>query len=287
MFSPLIAAYLFLAGTGCGAFVAASILSWRARSSELLLRTLSRLSLPLLVASLGMVVVGSVCLVLDLGRPELSLSVLANPFSSILSIGAWSLVVFAIAATVLIACKVGVLRVAGSAVRAVRAVGCVTGIAVMTYSGLFLSTIWTLPFLASPLVPIIFVCSSLSCGAAVVLILPFACDADAAPMLGPLVHMDSIVLVIETVALAAFVVLAFACPLSARAVLRMVAGDLALMFWIVVALAGIAIPFGLELTLHHIDARTSACIGALVLVGGFALRYCFCTAPFLASAAYL
>ena len=87
MFGPLIVIYLFLAGAGCGTFVAAVYLSQRARSSAALRRSLGRVALPSLVVSCGMVAVGAACLMLDLGRPELALDVLANPAGSVLCSG--------------------------------------------------------------------------------------------------------------------------------------------------------------------------------------------------------
>ena len=43
----------------------------------------------------------------------------------------------------------------------------------------------------------------------------------------------------------------------------------------------------LEAVLRRPDARACACIGVLVLIGGFFLRYCLCTAPFMDIASYL
>ena len=102
MFGPLIVIYLFLAGAGCGTFVAAVYLSQRARSSAALRRSLGRVALPSLVVSCGMVAVGAACLMLDLGRPELALDVLANPAGSVLSVGAWALVAFMAAVAALL-----------------------------------------------------------------------------------------------------------------------------------------------------------------------------------------
>ena len=51
MFGPLIVIYLFLAGAGCGTFVAAVYLSQRARSSAALRRSLGRVALPSLVVT--------------------------------------------------------------------------------------------------------------------------------------------------------------------------------------------------------------------------------------------
>lgn len=216
MFGPLIVIYLFLAGAGCGTFVAAVYLSQRARSSAALRRSLGRVALPSLVVSCGMVAVGAACLMLDLGRPELALDVLANPAGSVLSVGAWALVAFMAAVAALLACNLRVLGLGRGAVLAVKALGCASALVVMVYSGLFLSTIWTLPLLASPLVPVLFTCSSLSCGAAVMLVLPLPCDADPQPLFARLSRIDGALLALEAVVLTAFMVAA-----SRRARLRL------------------------------------------------------------------
>ena len=287
MFSPLIVIYLFLAGAGCGTFVAAVFLSWRARSSSALTRWLGRVALPSLVASCGMVAVGATCLMLDLGRPELALDVLANPLGSVLSAGAWALVAFTVAAAALAACNLGLLGLGRGAVLAVKAFGCVAAVVVMVYSGLFLSSIWTLPFLASPLVPVLFVCSSLSCGGGVLLVLPLLCDAEPIPLFKEVACVDAVLLALEAAALAALVALAASDPLSSDAAARLLSGDLAPAFWGGLVAAGIVAPFALEATARRPDARLCACIGVLLLAGGFFLRYCLCVAPFVELASYL
>ena len=287
MFGPLIVIYLFLAGAGCGTFVAAVYLSQRARSSAALRRSLGRVALPSLVISCGMVAVGAACLMLDLGRPELALDVLANPAGSVLSVGAWALVAFMAAVAALLACNLRVLGLGRGAVLAVQALGCASALVVMVYSGLFLSTIWTLPRLASPLVPVLFTCSSLSCGAAVMLVLPLLCDADPQPLFARLSRIDGALLALEAVVLTAFMVAAAGDVLSSAAAQRLLTGDMAPAFWGALAAAGIAAPFALEAALRRPDARACACIGVLVLIGGFFLRYCLCTAPFMDIASYL
>ena len=263
MFGPLIVIYLFLAGAGCGTFVAAVYLSQRARSSAALRRSLGRVALPSLVVSCGMVAVGAACLMLDLGRPELALDVLANPAGSVLSVGAWALVAFMAAVAALLACNLRVLGLGHGAVLAVQALGCASALVVMVYSGLFLSTIWTLPLLASPLVPVLFTCSSLSCGAAVMLVLPLLCDADPQPLFARLFRIDGALLALEAVVLTAFMVAAAGDVLSSAAAQRLLTGDMAPVFWGALAAAGIAAPFALEAVLRRPDARACACIGVL------------------------
>ncbi|WP_080797127.1 NrfD/PsrC family molybdoenzyme membrane anchor subunit [Arabiibacter massiliensis] len=287
MFGPLIVIYLFLAGAGSGAFVAAVLLSRRARSSAALAASLRRVALPALVASCGLVAVGAACLMLDLGRPELALSVLANPAGSVLSAGAWALVAFVALAAALAACNLGALRLGRGGVAAVKGLGCAAALVVMVYSGLFLSTIDTLPFLASPLVPALFVLSSLSCGGGVLLALPLLADAPARPIFREVARVDAALLALEALALGALVALAAADPLSSAAAGRLLAGDLAPAFWGGLVAAGIAAPFALEAALRAPDARASAAVGALLLVGGFFLRLCLCAAPFAGLSSYL
>ena len=260
MFGPLIVIYLFLAGAGCGTFVAAVYLSQRARSSAALRRSLGRVALPSLVVSCGMVAVGAACLMLDLGRPELALDVLANPAGSVLSVGAWALVAFMAAVAALLACNLRVLGLGHGAVLAVQALGCASALVVMVYSGLFLSTIWTLPLL---------------------------CDADPQPLFARLSRIDGALLALEAVVLTAFMVAAAGDVLSSAAAQRLLTGDMAPAFWGALAAVGIAAPFALEAALRRPDARACACIGVLVLIGGFFLRYCLCTAPFMDIASYL
>lgn len=281
MFSPLIIAYLFLAGTGCGTFVSATLLSQRARTAPSLRSAFEPVAFSLLVVSCGMVVVGSVCLVLDLGRPELALSVLANPFGSVLSVGAWALVIFSLADVALMAHALGVVSFGGVARAVLKIVGCAMALAVMVYSGLFLSWIDTLPFLASPLVPVLFVCSSLSCGAGVVFIMPLLRGSASAPLWHRMARVDGAILVLEAAALVALLVVGYIDPLSTDAVLRMLAGDLAGWFWLGLVGVGLVAPFAFEVVLRaRCNEVESALVGVMLLIGGVALRTCLCIAPF-------
>ncbi len=287
MFSPLLVAYLFLAGTGCGVFVFSVFLAWRAKAVSDLVKSLGRIAFPALVASCGLVVVGSICLLLDLGRPELAMTVLLSTEGSVLTVGAWALVAFSALAVVLLVCNLGILPLPRAGVVAVEAAGCILAVVVMVYSGLFLSTIWTLPFLASPMVPILFLCSSLSCGGGVLLILPLFCDVEKNALFHEISRVDGVLLAVEAAVLTAFLVIAQGDPLSARAALRLISGDFALLFWGGLVVVGLAVPFVLEIAFRKGGARLYAGVGIFLLVGGFALRYCFCFAPFVGVSAYL
>lgn len=280
MFSLLIVAYLFLAGSGCGAFLSVAVLSYRARFSASLARPLSEIVLPALVVSCVMIAIGLVCLVFDLGRPLLALSVLLYPFSSILSLGAWALLFCMLIFIVLIADNMGVVSLSAKAAAVVEAAGCVVSVVVMVYSGLFLSTIWTIPFLASPFVVILFVLSSLSCGGGVILLLPLMCDVPVQPIFDGIVSFDRVILVLEVIALGVYIALSLNNPRCVFAAKRLVSGDLSALFWVVLVGCGLVVPGALEICASHVDEKLSAVTGIALLVGGAALRYCLCFAPF-------
>lgn len=106
-------------------------------------------------------------------------------------------------------------------------------------------------------------------------------------MFARLSRIDGALLALEAVVLTAFMVAAAGDVLSSAAAQRLLTGDMAPAFWGALAAAGIAAPFALEAALRRPDARACACIGVLVLIGGFFLRYCLCTAPFMDIASYL
>ena len=117
--------------------------------------------------------------------------------------------------------------------------------------------------------------------------MPLPCDADPQPLFARLSRIDGALLALEAVVLTAFMVAAAGDVLSSAAAQRLLTGDMAPAFWGALAAVGIAAPFALEAALRRPDARACACIGVLVLIGGFFLRYCLCTAPFMDIASYL
>ena len=98
------------------------------------------------------------------------------------------------------------------------------------------------------------------------------------PHRGPLVwlaRIDGGIVVVEAGCLAAFVLLAFAGEETAAAARALAFGELAPVFWGVLAVCGLAVPLVLERFLTHGNSRTQLLwIAALLLVGGFALRWC-------------
>ena len=129
----------------------------------------------------------------------------------------------------------------------------------------------------TPLVPVLFVLSSASCGIATAFLAASFVETRH-PYRGPLVwlaRIDGGIVVVEAGCLAAFVLLAFAGEETAAAARALAFGELAPVFWGVLAVCGLAVPLVLERFLTHGNSRTQLLwIAALLLVGGFALRWC-------------
>ena len=90
--------------------------------------------------------------------------------------------------------------------------------------------------------------SSLSCGLALILgsIAFVETRAPLAELISRLIHCDSIIIVLEAIALIIFTVLCFHDPQSIPAIDALIAGELAPAFWIGLIGVGLIIPFVME-----------------------------------------
>lgn len=281
MFDSLVIGYLFLGGAGggalavLGAFEGARTLGLRCPElpDELFAR-----AWPVCAAALA---TGIVCIAADLGRPDRLLALVASPRPTPLTVGAYALVAG-------LACAAAFSALAlfdGPASRAPRpvrlalaaaslAAGCVTA----AYTGVLLQGLASVLFWQTPLLPVAFMLSSLSCGVAVVFLAAAFVETRR-----PFVHLvawlariDGVLIAAEAGVLAAYEAWAFAGEGTHAAAVALVAGDLAPAFLGGVALAGLAVPFAMERLLTHNNHHSQLLwIAACVLVGGLALRACF------------
>ena len=166
-------------------------------------------------------------------------------------------------------------------VRAATWAALIAGFAVAVYTGLLLSSMPAVPFWASPLLPILFTLSALSCGSALVL----ACAAVSGSFdvfsqaIGRTVWLDVAVMGLEALATALLIVSATAHPygVSVQSADVLLTGPLQALFLLGFGGVGIAVPLVLEsisalgrVRLSSIALTAASC----VLVGGFILRYC-------------
>lgn len=287
MFSSYITWYLFLAGAGSGAFAICAALDladeagarWPQR-----FRGVTRIGFlagPIIVA------LSLLFLVFDLGSPERAFTIFTNGQPSMLTFGAWMILLFVLCGGCHFA--LGYLveaDVAPGLSVGIEVVGLLAACAVMTYTGLFLSDMQGIPFYHTWLLPVLFVLSSLSTGTAVVILGAFLSQEQKNVPVGlfALPRIDAILIVGECAALAAFVGLALStgdgsdagivgstASDSARFLLF---GDAGSVFWLGLVVVGLGVPLLLELGVRSSSPTGSLAACAIcVLVGGFCLRY--------------
>lgn len=278
MFNALTIGYLFLGGTGAGALAVLCVLEcaralrWRALAmpEEFFAR-----GWPVCTVTLA---TGILCLLADLGRPDRLLHLLTSPEPSAMAVGS-----FALAAALVLAAAFSAfalfdtVRLPRVAVVCLAAAGVAAAGVTAAYTGVLLESLASVLLWRTPLVPALFVLSSASCGIAVAFLAASFVETRH-PYRGPLVwlaRVDGGIVLVEAGCLAVFLLLAFAGEGTVAAARALVLGELAPVFWGVLAVCGLAVPLVLERFLTHGNSRTQLLwIAALLLVGGFALRWC-------------
>lgn len=292
MFGELVVGYLFLGGAGAGALAMSSLfdLAWvrtpfgtTARVSVDEASPAERTISFGVLAGLAALVLGALFLLFDLGRIDRVEALFLRPSATYLTVGSYALAALALLGAFLAAVRFAYLPlIARSVVRAAEALSVLVGIVVMLYTGLLLQDAAGVAFWHSPLVPVLFALSSLSCGAAVLLIAALFVEPDERVdrMARMLARIDAVVIVLEVAAAALFAGLALASahPAESASAMRLVCGDLAAWWWVGFALCGLVVPLAVEaaLFLRRRDAQVVraafAVAAVLVLVGGFSMR---------------
>lgn len=278
MFNMLTICYLFLGGTGAGALAVLSVLEcaralrWRALAmpEEFFAR-----AWPVCAVALA---VGILCLLADLGRPDRLLLLIASPTPTAMALGSFALVAaLGCAVAFSAAALLDTVRPPRAAVAVLAAIGTVAAAVVAVYTGVLLEGLASVLLWQTPLVVLLFALSSASCGVAVAFLAASFVETRH-PYRGPLVwlaRVDGGIVIVEAVCLAAFVTLALAGEGTAAGARALAFGELAPVFWGVLAVCGLAVPLVLERFLTHGNSRTQLLwIATLLLVGGFALRWC-------------
>ena len=278
MFNMLTTCYLFLGGTGAGALAVLSVLecarAFRWRSLVLPEEFFAR-SWPICAVSLA---VGILCLLVDLGRPDRLLHLVVSPTPSALVVGSFALIVaLACAGAFSVLALFDNLRVARGAVAALAVAGVGSAAVTAAYTGVLLQGLASVLFWQTPLLPAVFVLSSASCGIATAFLAAVFVETRH-PHMRPLVRLariDGVIVIVEAACLSAYVLLALADEGSAPAARALVLGEMAPVVWGVLAVCGLAVPLVLERFITHGNSRTQLLwIAALLLAGGFALRFC-------------
>lgn len=263
-----IAAYLFGAGMGAGAYVVSTL--------GLLFGTIPD-EAGIFGMTLGVIAVllAVPFLIWDLERPHMFWRVLVKVKKSWVSRGAWILMIFGAWAVLTLALGVwfGVLGVVGWSIMAW--VGVAGGICVAAYTGLLIGTLLARPLWNTSVLPALFMVSALSTGIAATVFAGYVFAgglggdiAAYAHWTGPL-HLA--LLVFEGFLIYFHLNICYGRVKSG--VLNLIKGTLARPFWLLVVGAGVVLPILLEVAAMGGAGMAAELLAhAGVLIGGFTLR---------------
>jgi formate-dependent nitrite reductase membrane component NrfD len=153
-----IAVYLFLGGVGSGAYVIGALngLGVFGGNPEIPLRIALWIGFPALL-------IGSLCLVADLGSPGRALLAGLKPGTSWIARGFWIITFFMIFSFLHLVLH-EFTQVTGGIITVISVLGILFAIGTMAYTGILLSTSKGIPFWTSGVVPMVFVISALVTG---------------------------------------------------------------------------------------------------------------------------
>jgi polysulfide reductase chain C len=264
----LIAAYLFLAGVGGGAYLA-GVIADLAGGTEWM--TMSKIGV-----FLGMpcVLIGTLFLLADLGRPLNAWRVWMKPKTSWIARGTIIIIFFMIFAAIQTAFWVwpfaGPLADNESARHLIGVLGAVFAFLTVVYTGLLLGYSQPIALWNTALLPVLFFVSAVSTGIMAIILIGQQLGVEAS-QLALLATIDALILVFEAFVLILFLYNAYRTIESRFSAKRILAGPVAPVFWLGVVVCGLVLPFFLELLGGHGTAATLAAL--LGLFGGLCLRF--------------
>lgn len=283
MLSSLIVLYLFLGGLGAGiVFIEVTwsmVVKYSGTSIVSLVPYVRQRSIGLLVGC-ALLVLGGVCLVFDLERPDRALFVLFRPTLSILSVGSYMLVIAAVLAA-LLSWRSYKGKTSFESMRCYLGVAVLTLLfcfGVMAYTGIYLESIKAVAVWNSPLLPLVFITSSLSCScAAVFIITMFVEDGwHLRKQLHGWHGFHLVVLAVELIALVVYVFVMALAP-SAQESVELLLSPSAYGLWFVggLGLLGLVVPLCVEVFEFFVNNEQAfPAAHVLCILGGFLLRFC-------------
>ncbi|MFC1610982.1 NrfD/PsrC family molybdoenzyme membrane anchor subunit [Myxococcota bacterium] len=269
----MVAAYLFLGGVGAGAYVIGAINGLASGTTGLATEVALWISWPA-------VLVGSGCLVADLGAPFKAILAGVKVGTSWIARGFWIISIFMILAFIHMVLVLFMGTPADAPlITAVSVAAIVCGVGTMAYTGILLSASKGIPFWRSGVVPVVFVVSALVTGHFTVMIgMAFVGETGATVTELKVMALEATALVaFEVLAIFFFLQAAYKTPdskESAQRILRLTA------FVVGYFIGGLALPLILMLVVYSAEeASADALIGLSVagavlgLLGGLILRY--------------
>jgi polysulfide reductase chain C len=264
----VIAAYLFLAGVGGGAYltgVAADIISRTSLGRGADLSLISKIGV-----CMGMpcVLIGCLFLLFDLGRPINSWRVWMKPGTSWMARGTIIIILFMIFAAIQTAFWIWPFPGSIENARgAIAILGAVFAFLTVVYTGLLLGYSQPIALWRTALLPVLFFVSAISTGIMGIVLIGHYQGLEKNQLLR-LAHIDAAVLLFEMFVLTVFLYNAYRTIESRFSAKRILSAPL---FWLGVVVCGLLLPFFTELlSRNELAAGLAAILG---LFGGLCLRY--------------
>jgi formate-dependent nitrite reductase membrane component NrfD len=271
----LVAVYLFLGGVGAGAYAIAAIHTLRGELLETATVVGLWISFPALI-------IGSLCLVADLGSPARAVLAGMKPRTSWIARGFWIISIFMLLAfvhTALVLFTGAAASPAGQgAVRGIALAGILFALLTMGYTGILLGVSKGITFWRSGAVPVVFVVSALVTGHFAIMIgVVLFGAAGATEALRDMALEAAVLVVAEILAIAFFLQAAWKQPDPRESAERLLSNRLFLIGYVV---AGLIAPLVLMVVLYRAMAGAGeptflavAGVGAVLgLIGGLILR---------------
>ena len=287
LLSDFIVWYLFLGGLGGGTYLIASLIGAAARlRPQGDVATLRSLQPPMYAASLLSLLAGTLCLLKDATNPENVLALFVQPTFSALSVGTFALsaLIFCLAFLTVFSFA-DFKRPHQTVLTVVQAITVVLALAVIVYTGVFLSGMIAVPLWASPLLPALFLLSSLSTGIAALFVLavlmPNRQTISSLKTMSFFLKTDVVLIALEIATLLIMLMQVSSNPIAQASIDALVFGDYSLHFWLGFMMFGLIIPLGAELASNlqpTLPPATLGFTGGCVLLGGFFLRFCIINA---------
>ena len=259
----LVAAYLFLAGLGGGAYVTGAVAGFFGAPEWAGIAKIG--------VSLGMpcVLVGCLFLIADLGTRWNFWRAAMRPNTSWIARGTIIITIFMILGFIHIVFGVwpsNQLAESTPARHTISVLGIVFAFGTMIYTGVLLAASRPIAFWSTAMLPLLFLVSALSTGImAVILIASVASGTYDGPV-ALLAKIDMVLIVLEMVVLAFYLQATHRVPESRASAMLVLRGPIAPLFWWGVAVLGLIAPLVFDLL--HVAALASVC----GILGGLFLR---------------
>lgn len=269
----LVAAYLFLAGLGGGAYVTGVVADYLGEEWTTIAKIGVCLGFPCVLA-------GCMFLLADLGSPVNFWRAAMRPNTSWIARGTIIITVFMILGAIHIAFWLWPFKGLAEAVGArhfIGVLGVVFAFGTMIYTGILLAASRPIAFWSTALLPLLFLVSALSTGImAVVLIASLAGRTHEGPV-HSLARFDLLVIILEMFVLGFYLQGTHRVPESRASAQLVLTGAVAPLFWWGVAVLGLTVPLLLDLlsvqALRGTGATSVAALSSICgIAGGLFLR---------------